>query len=113
MLEINFQDKEGKYLPKVSNNLPAKVAQRVWQGCPARFVDFPSLNKFVFGPKAKSHPYLGHHKSLYIAYATNKETRRQGSSGGILTAILLWLLETNQIDGAVVLGFDPKNVISY
>ena len=106
--KINFQDKEGAYLPQIPSDLSSNLAKRIWQGCPAKQVSFPNLNSFVFGSKASRHPYLGHYKSLYVAYATNKKIRRLGSSGGVLTSILLYLLQTKQIDGAVVLGFNPK-----
>lgn len=106
--KISFQSKEDKYLPQIPKNLPNELAKRIWQGCPAKTVNFPDMNKFVFGKKAWRDQYLGHYKSLYIAYATDKKIRRQGSSGGIITALLLHLINTNQVDGAVVLGFDKK-----
>lgn len=44
----------------------------------------------------------------YIGYATSKNIRREGQSGGIVTALLLYLLDTGKIDGAITNQFDTN-----
>lgn len=53
----------------------------------------------------------------FIGCAKNPETRLNGQSGGVVTALLAYLLESGQADGAVVNRFDsetrrPKAVIA-
>ena len=40
--------------------------------------------------------------AVRTGYATDPEIRRAGASGGVMTAVLLWLLKTKRIDGAIV-----------
>lgn len=53
----------------------------------------------------------------YIGYASRKSIRREGQSGGIVTALLLYLLESGKIDGAITNQFDantnrPKSIFA-
>lgn len=42
----------------------------------------------------------------YIGYAQNSTIRLQGQSGGIVTAIIQWMIENHKVDAVVVSGFD-------
>ncbi len=42
----------------------------------------------------------------YIGYAQNPTIRLQGQSGGVVTAILQWMIENHKVDAVVVSGFD-------
>lgn len=44
----------------------------------------------------------------FIGYATDKMLRREGQSGGVVTALLLYLLESGRINGAITNRFDPE-----
>lgn len=46
--------------------------------------------------------YLGHIDKACIAYANDENIRAKAASGGVVTALLIHLLETSQIDAAVV-----------
>ncbi len=105
--KIKFKDKEGNYLPKIPIDLEDDLAKRIWTGCPAQNVNFPRLNQFVYN-SPKRDQYLGHYRSLHIGFTTNQKIRRLASSGGIITQVLLWLLQNKKISGAVVLGMDEK-----
>jgi len=47
--------------------------------------------------------YLGEVRSAWLAYAQDEEIRGNAASGGTITAVLAHLLESRQIDGALVL----------
>lgn len=49
----------------------------------------------------------GIYKRAYIGYAQDKRVRQMGQSGGVVTALLCYLLETKKIDGAYVNQFVP------
>lgn len=45
----------------------------------------------------------------YTGYSSNSNVRTLGSSGGVLTALLTFLLETNFVDAVVQIGVSDKN----
>jgi len=51
---------------------------------------------------------MGHYQKIYTGYSIDPEIRLRAASGGILSAILIWLLEKKMIDGAVVLGMSEE-----
>lgn len=69
--------------------------------CPGYQVDYPALYQHVFGAMPENR-LAGNCKEAFISYATDAGVRRQGASGGVITQALLYLLESGQIDGAVV-----------
>ncbi len=49
-------------------------------------------------------------REVRIGYATDPGIRERGSSGGVVTGLLVYLLETGLIDGALVIGpYDPEH----
>jgi len=59
------------------------------------------LNMFVFG-KISEDKILGNFIHCYTGYAKDEKIRHESSSGGTVTALLIYLLESKQIDGALV-----------
>ena len=53
--------------------------------------------------------YIGHVVSAYAGYSIDTEVRNAASSGGIVSGILIHLLETKKIDGALVSKIVSKN----
>jgi coenzyme F420 hydrogenase subunit beta len=68
--------------------------------CPGREMDFTALSAVHLG-SVPNDPLLGHYRRLSVARAQSAEVRQQGSSGGVVTALLLHLLETKEIRGAL------------
>lgn len=48
------------------------------------------------------HQFIGHFKKSYFAYASNENIRENAASGGVATALLTYLLDSKQINGALV-----------
>ena len=105
---IVFSDKTGKYLPEIAAELPRELADRIWEACPGQKFDFPEYRKLFYPDAPHFHLYTGPYRDLFIGYATDELTRRNSASGGILTAVLLWLLDKKWIDGAVVTAMSEK-----
>ncbi|MFF1632835.1 Coenzyme F420 hydrogenase/dehydrogenase, beta subunit C-terminal domain [Leifsonia sp. NPDC058248] len=64
---------------------------------------------------AERHPTMGPVVRAWKAWATDNETRHRGSSGGALTAIAAWLLETGQsarMVGATADPAEPRRTVS-
>jgi coenzyme F420 hydrogenase subunit beta len=105
---IRFVDKTGKYLPKMDGILDEDTALQTWLACSGKEVDFPGLNEYVFKGKGTHHKYFGNYLDLNIGFATNPEIRRAGGSAGVITQTLIWMLENDLIQGAVVLGMSKE-----
>jgi coenzyme F420 hydrogenase subunit beta len=50
----------------------------------------------------KVHQFIGNFNKTYFAYAGNERVREKAASGGVATALLSFLLDTQRIDGALV-----------
>lgn len=74
--------------------------------CPGADVNLPALAHELSGKEEPRSP-LGHIESAYVAHAADPQTRQAGASGGLITALLLFLLSVGQIDGAIVVEADP------
>lgn len=89
---------DGFFHPKVLHRDPEKEAiiERI---CPGINV----VNDLPFG---KSERIWGKIRSLSAGYATDEIVRRKGSSGGVVSAIAIYLLETKQVDAVLQVGGD-------
>ena len=72
------------------------------EACPGRGLKYPALTEFVFG-KQPENWLLGNYEDIYIGHSNSAALRRNGSSGGVITHMLAYLLQAGRIDGAVVL----------
>ncbi|MFF1574413.1 Coenzyme F420 hydrogenase/dehydrogenase, beta subunit C-terminal domain [Leifsonia sp. NPDC058292] len=64
---------------------------------------------------ARRHPTMGPVVRAWKAWATDSETRHRGSSGGALSAIAAWMLETGQsarMVGATADPAEPRRTVS-
>ncbi len=69
--------------------------------CPGHEVDFNQLNREIFGT-VPINPLMGNYLTCYLGYSLQERNRYDASSGGLITEILLFLLEEGKIDGALV-----------
>ena len=99
---IRFDNREGKYRPMVAGELDDQAWDRIWNACAGEHFDFPEYRTHIFGKSPHFHLYTGTYRSLHIGHATDQAYREAGASGGILSAILVYLMENKRIDGAVV-----------
>lgn len=76
--------------------------------CPGGEVDFTKLDQEMFGQHPHPDSITGIVKNSYVAYSTNKSIREAGASGGLVTALLAYMLEEDLIDGALVLGTETN-----
>ncbi len=99
---LSFPDPLGDCLP--AQSAPCPSCEGVCHdACSGLDVPFPRLNRFVFG-RVPENALLGNYNGLWVGHATDGEVRRRAASGGIITAVLTYLLERGQVDGAVVLA---------
>ncbi|MDI3484051.1 MAG: coenzyme hydrogenase subunit beta [Methanobacteriaceae archaeon] len=74
--------------------------------CPGIGVDFIDFNMQVFG-REPNDMLIGNYEGCYIAHSRDEKLRYNASSGGMITQILIHLLEEGLIDGALVTRMNP------
>jgi coenzyme F420 hydrogenase subunit beta len=77
--------------------------------CPGHEVDFPRFSREIFERDFDYRSVTGHVRKVYAASAVDTEVRETGSSGGLITALLVHHLETGRIGGALVVAMDGNS----
>lgn len=78
------------------------------KSCPGHSVDFGSINTQLFG-KAPEDRLIGNFLDCYVGYATDPGLRYNAASGGLATQLLVFALENDIIDGALVTRMKRQN----
>ena len=107
LLDASLQMEIGdsSYCRPVRRGRPAPVddaAKTFDQVCPGRRVRSPRP------PGASIHPILGPVIGAYEAWAADTTVRHRGSSGGALTALTGWLVETGEIPAFAAVRADAE-----
>lgn len=90
----------GVYVPTVQEQ-KCNGCKLCLEVCPGYSINFDKLNMSIFG-KSSTDILLGNKISCYLGHSTDKGIRWNASSGGIVTALLIFGLEEGIIDGALV-----------
>lgn len=72
--------------------------------CPGDEFNFHEHHQALFGTEGSLTNTHGHIAEAAVGYATDQEIRDGSTSGGVITGLLVHMLETKQIDGAIVIG---------
>lgn len=99
-IEIIKDKRKGTYAPQLDDERCNQCGLCL-EVCPGLSVDFNELNLKIFGREPEE-PWLGNYISLYVGHASDDEVRRRSSSGGLVTALLLFALEEGIIRCAIV-----------
>lgn len=78
------------------------------KACPSNTLDLNELNKYIFGKEPEDW-FLGNYIGCYVGYSTERKLRYQSASGGITTALLVFMFEEGMIDGAIVTKMSEKS----
>jgi coenzyme F420 hydrogenase subunit beta len=106
--KIVFGNKEGRYLPQILETPDPETCSTILQACSGKGFNFPENRKHFYGDATPYHTYTGAYQSISIGHCTDTEIRLNAASGGIISAILIYLLRTKEIDGAVVTGMSKE-----
>jgi len=74
--------------------------------CPGKDVNFPELSHRIFNTDYIPDNPRGFVQNIYVGHPTQKKIRRAGTSGGLVTGLLIYLLQKKEIDGAIVVAMD-------
>jgi len=106
-IEMIKDDSNGIYIPKL-NDEGCKQCGICFDVCPGHSVDFKKLNGEIFG-KEPDDVLIGNYLNCYIGHATDYDIRYNSSSGGLVTTLLIFVLEEGLIDGALVTRMKKDN----
>ncbi|WP_166041069.1 coenzyme F420 hydrogenase/dehydrogenase beta subunit N-terminal domain-containing protein [Sphingosinicella sp. YJ22] len=79
----------------------ADLPELAWEACPGKGVDYPKLYIDHYGRLPDSW-LVGNIVATRTGHAADPAIRAVGASGGVTTAVLIHLLESGRIDGAIV-----------
>ena len=82
--------------PDVKNEPSPQQLQSILKCCPSRYLD--TLPNELQTTKTKLDPVWGYYQGLIHASASNQQEQFEGSTGGILTALAIYLLEAGKVD---------------
>lgn len=102
---------EGEYRPTVdSSGCLGDKCSRCAKICPGLGVNLRELTEKVLPQKgALENKYIGRYQQLYTGHSTDEDIRFHSASGGMVTGLLIYLLEKGFINGAVVTRFSAKD----
>ena len=87
--------------PRPVISVDHEIPEMIRQCCAGHRIDYPGLYRQHYG-QVPENWLIGIISEVYTGYCTDETIRRNSSSGGVLTAVLCYLLESGEIDAAVV-----------
>ena len=94
--------------PKVTNLSACTDCDLCVRVCPGDEFSAPSIAQQLYQNFPEIYNTHGHFEEASITYATDKDIRYHSSSGGLVTGLLLSMLESKEIDGALVVTSDEN-----
>ncbi len=91
--------------PRQSGTVSADEDARIFRVC-------PGLGQSVEAAGRMSHPLWGPYLEMRSGWARDADLRHRGSSGGALSALLVWLVDSGRVAGALTNGADPGRAVA-
>jgi coenzyme F420 hydrogenase subunit beta len=102
---MQIERRRGIYLPCIDESACNACGICV-EVCPGHEVNFAALNEAAFG-RQPDDKLLGNYFGCYTGHATDENVRYNSSSGGMVSALLIYALENGIINGALVTRMNP------
>jgi len=99
--------REGRFLPEIDSELCSQCGICLVV-CPCYCLDISELHLNAFGHKSED-ILLGSRLNCYIGHSADNDIRYNSSSGGLVTTLLIYLLENGYINGALITKMNEEN----
>jgi coenzyme F420 hydrogenase subunit beta len=106
-IKLTLNEKKGIYIPQL-NEEKCSNCGTCFKVCPGHSVDFKTLNLEIFGKEPKD-ILIGNYLNCYVGHSTDYNIRYNSASGGLVTQLLIFVLEEGIIDGALVTRMKKDN----
>ena len=77
--------------------------------CPGIDFDMQKLHQEMFHTDYQTNKMSGVFQKAYVGHSNMPGVRRDGTAGGVVTHLLIFLLKTGMVDGVIVVGNDPND----
>lgn len=79
--------------------------------CPGKGINLKNFGLNLFGQEhgIKNDLCSGYYLQSYVGHSTDQYIRFHSATGGMVTQFLIWLLEKDEIEGAVVVRYSKQN----
>lgn len=98
---IKFNDQAFPYITKDEDCI--LTCTRCIKVCPGKVVDYNAYDDELFGVRPHPESITGVVRRSMVSFSTDQIVREQGSSGGLVTQLLIFMLDQKLIDGALVM----------
>ena len=107
---ISFVIDKGNFRPVVNEDI-CNSCGRCLNACPGVGFNFKKYHEEKLAEDATLHydKMVGAYQKCFTGYSNEYDIRWHSASGGMVSQFLIWLLENDKIDGAVVTRFDREN----
>ena len=114
---IGYEHEEGKYIPfHIEEELGLDNCIHGEKGCTTCTRACPRFRKWeesadmhLFGRTREPDEMSGIWRQLLLTRAVDTEEHTKGQDGGLVSAMLIWLLKNDYIDGALVSGVEDDD----
>ena len=89
-IDMVYMEQEGFYRPALDEEKCVQCG-KCMKGCPAEHQEKSSL--------------MGEFRELYLAHATDKNVRHWATSGGVINALVRYLLDKNIVEAVLMTGY--------
>lgn len=99
-IDIIIDKKKYVYMPQLKEG-KCTYCGICYNVCPGRDVNHKDLNMEIFGKEPENY-LIGNYISCYTGYSLSHDIRYNSSSGGLVTTLLVYILEKGLVDGVLV-----------
>lgn len=104
---IEMKKKSGIYLPEIEN-AKCNNCGTCYRLCPGHSISIKRISEKLFINSEQEDFYMGRYLECYTGFSSDFNIRYRSASGGVVTQLILFMLENKIIDGAVVTRMQKK-----